>query len=179
MGGSEKSPTARSDSDPSRSVTVISSSDEEGTNKDLIVERHLKRERSEAVDVAFKEEESVGTTDSAITSVNEMPDNAVLRKLLRGPRYFDPGNRDSGACFNCGEEGHPATDCTVKRKEKRRNHVLSVGRLATMLSIVCRKYSAMFARTMDTFVVSTLLIVVQEISPVTIVPKPVTLVKDV
>lgn len=34
------------------------------------------------VDVALKEEEPVGTTDSVITSVNEMPDNAVLRKLL-------------------------------------------------------------------------------------------------
>ena len=34
------------------------------------------------VDAAFKEEEPVGTADSVVTEVNEVPDNAILRKLL-------------------------------------------------------------------------------------------------
>ncbi|QCD79182.1 zinc finger CCHC domain-containing protein 7-like [Vigna unguiculata] len=45
-------------------------------------------------------------------------DNMVLRKLLRGPRYFDPPNNSWGACFNCGEEGHAAVNCSVAKRKK-------------------------------------------------------------
>lgn len=75
-------------------------------------------EAAEAVDAVLKEEEPVRTADSVITEVNENPDNAVLRKLLRGPRYFDPGDRNLGACFNCGEEGHTAVNCTMEKRKK-------------------------------------------------------------
>ncbi|KAK7316580.1 hypothetical protein RJT34_00146 [Clitoria ternatea] len=45
-------------------------------------------------------------------------DNMVLRKLLRGPRYFDPPDSGWGACFNCGEEGHAAVNCSVAKRKK-------------------------------------------------------------
>ncbi|CAJ1975529.1 unnamed protein product [Sphenostylis stenocarpa] len=45
-------------------------------------------------------------------------DNMVLRKLLRGPRYFDPPDSSWGACFNCGEEGHAAVNCSVAKRKK-------------------------------------------------------------
>ncbi|XP_020223827.1 zinc finger CCHC domain-containing protein 7 [Cajanus cajan] len=42
----------------------------------------------------------------------------VLRKLLRGPRYFDPPGNSWGACFNCGEEGHAAVNCSAAKRKK-------------------------------------------------------------
>lgn len=36
----------------------------------------------------------------------------------RGPRYFDPPDSSWGACFNCGEEGHAAVNCTVAKRKK-------------------------------------------------------------
>ncbi|KAL5708913.1 hypothetical protein ACHQM5_019659 [Ranunculus cassubicifolius] len=48
----------------------------------------------------------------------EMVDNVVLRKLLRGPRYFDPPERNCRTCYNCGEEGHNALNCTSKKRKK-------------------------------------------------------------
>ncbi|XP_031477388.1 uncharacterized protein LOC116248627 isoform X2 [Nymphaea colorata] len=48
----------------------------------------------------------------------EMTNNTVLRKLLRGPRYFDPPGESWGACYNCGEVGHAASKCLVKKPKK-------------------------------------------------------------
>ncbi|XP_058787291.1 uncharacterized protein LOC131661703 [Vicia villosa] len=48
----------------------------------------------------------------------QIGDNAVLRKLLRGPRYFDPPDSSWGACYNCGEEGHAAVNCTAAKRLK-------------------------------------------------------------
>ncbi|XP_057782104.1 protein AIR2-like isoform X2 [Salvia miltiorrhiza] len=52
------------------------------------------------------------------TNPVEVSDNAVLRKLLRGPRYFDPPDNSWGACYNCGEEGHTTVNCTSARRKK-------------------------------------------------------------
>ncbi|XP_016463799.1 uncharacterized protein LOC107786809 [Nicotiana tabacum] len=48
----------------------------------------------------------------------EMPNNVVLRRLLRGPRYFDPPDSSWGTCYNCGEEGHAAVNCTSAKRKK-------------------------------------------------------------
>lgn len=36
----------------------------------------------------------------------------------RGPRYFDPPDSGWGACYNCGEEGHAAVNCTAAKRKK-------------------------------------------------------------
>ncbi|XP_072978201.1 uncharacterized protein [Typha angustifolia] len=67
---------------------------------------------------AGAEEEPSGTAESPITEVKELSDNVVLRKLLRGPRYFDPGESNWATCFNCGEGGHVAVNCTMEKRRK-------------------------------------------------------------
>ncbi|KAK1394513.1 hypothetical protein POM88_013569 [Heracleum sosnowskyi] len=48
----------------------------------------------------------------------EISDNIVMRKLLRGPRYFDLLDSGRGSCYNCGEEGHTAVRCTMAKRKK-------------------------------------------------------------
>ncbi|CAJ2651400.1 unnamed protein product [Trifolium pratense] len=73
------------------------------------------------------EEEMMKTTEnleSVEASADQIGDNMVLRKLLmflfyqRGPRYFDPPDSSWGACYNCGEEGHAAVNCTAAKRKK-------------------------------------------------------------
>nr|CAD1822458.1 unnamed protein product [Ananas comosus var. bracteatus] len=75
-------------------------------------------DESEIPQVVGTEEEPLGTAESVLTEVNETSDNAVLRKLLRGPRYFDPMESKWETCFNCGEEGHVAASCTMEKRQK-------------------------------------------------------------
>ncbi|KAK4370651.1 hypothetical protein RND71_010126 [Anisodus tanguticus] len=72
-----------------------------------------------------KEEENVDTTKgmnigdcAAEKNPVEVSDNAVLRRLLRGPRYFDTPGKSWGTCYNCGEEGHAAVNCTSAKRKK-------------------------------------------------------------
>ncbi|XP_057955174.1 uncharacterized protein LOC131149102 [Malania oleifera] len=62
----------------------------------------------------------VGNIESASLEKPDavVSDNIVLRKLLRGPRYFDPPDSGWGACYNCGEEGHVAVNCTAAKRKK-------------------------------------------------------------
>ncbi|XP_021715623.1 protein AIR2-like [Chenopodium quinoa] len=74
----------------------------------------------------MKEEDNVEPTDDVeVVKLSESDgvdnsnsNNVVLRKLLRGPRYFDPPDKSWGACFNCGENGHSAVNCTSARRKK-------------------------------------------------------------
>ncbi|CAI8597771.1 unnamed protein product [Vicia faba] len=61
-----------------------------------------------------------GNTESGDLEASpvQIGDNVVLRKLLRGPRYFDPPDSSWGACYNCGEEGHAAVNCTAAKRMK-------------------------------------------------------------
>ncbi|GAB2274500.1 hypothetical protein Dimus_009268 [Dionaea muscipula] len=61
----------------------------------------------------FKDEEVVNLSEGV-----ENADNAVLRRLLRGPRYFDPPESNWGACFRCGEDGHSAANCLSAKRKK-------------------------------------------------------------
>ncbi|XP_020588876.1 uncharacterized protein LOC110030490 [Phalaenopsis equestris] len=65
-----------------------------------------------------EKEEPAGTSDSVIEVGTEKSNNLVLRKLLRGPRYFDPGPVNWETCYNCGEEGHTAANCMEERRQK-------------------------------------------------------------
>ncbi|KAF3785511.1 Cellular nucleic acid-binding protein-like protein [Nymphaea thermarum] len=65
-------------------------------------------------------DQNVGISKSpeAMAEEVEITTNTVLRKLLRGPRYFDPPGESWGACYNCGEVGHAASKCLVKKPKK-------------------------------------------------------------
>ncbi|KAL6841660.1 hypothetical protein ACP4OV_028599 [Aristida adscensionis] len=95
--------------------------------------KQRKKQRKEAAAAAVEEEEpQVGgtqegeartdTQESVLTvDGTDVPvpgDNIVLRKLLRIPRYFDPGEVLLETCFNCGEEGHLAANCTMEKRKK-------------------------------------------------------------
>ncbi|PON60672.1 Zinc finger, CCHC-type [Parasponia andersonii] len=66
--------------------------------------------------VATKEEDKPESMAVVVAEATEpdpvaISDNIVFRKLLRGPRYFDPPDSSWGKCYNCGEEGHAAVNC--------------------------------------------------------------------
>ncbi|KAF6169866.1 hypothetical protein GIB67_034258 [Kingdonia uniflora] len=75
---------------------------------------------TEAIGVVKTEElvDPVKGVEISETKAVEISDNIVLRKLLRGPRYFDPPNRSFSTCYNCGEEGHLAVNCSSKKRKK-------------------------------------------------------------
>ncbi|XP_049380313.1 protein AIR2-like isoform X2 [Solanum stenotomum] len=72
----------------------------------------------------MKEEENVVSIDmnvvdnAAEKNPVEMSNGVVLRRLLRGPRYFDPPDSSWGTCYNCGEEGHTTVSCTSAKRKK-------------------------------------------------------------
>ncbi|XP_024017513.1 zinc finger CCHC domain-containing protein 7 isoform X2 [Morus notabilis] len=72
-------------------------------------EEKLEKEKPEAVQVV---------AEAAELNPVETESNIVMRKLLRGPRYFDPPDSSWGTCYNCGEEGHAAVNCTSARRRK-------------------------------------------------------------
>uniref|UniRef100_A0A803KRC8 CCHC-type domain-containing protein n=1 Tax=Chenopodium quinoa TaxID=63459 RepID=A0A803KRC8_CHEQI len=119
-----------------KSSFVFIDSDDEEANEDLslkIVERAMSR-ASNAANVAggddivtteLEEDKVEAADDAEVVKLSESDgvdnsnsNNVVLRKLLRGPRYFDPPDKSWGACFNCGEGGHSAVNCTSARRKK-------------------------------------------------------------
>ncbi|XP_022718589.1 protein AIR1-like isoform X2 [Durio zibethinus] len=74
-----------------------------------------KVETVEEAEIA-KPAESVESLDPNTVDIS---DNIVLRKLLRGRRYFDPPDSGWETCYNCGEEGHMAVNCTSTSKRKK------------------------------------------------------------
>ncbi|XP_010535774.1 PREDICTED: protein AIR1 [Tarenaya hassleriana] len=52
-------------------------------------------------------------------NAGETSNNMVLRKLLRGPRYFDAPDGGWESCFNCGEQGHMTINCPSLTKRKK------------------------------------------------------------
>lgn len=89
--------------------------------------KRLKKKKSKGVEeeaiteqpeVSAVEVDSAGTGDSVIEVVDEASNNVVLRKLLRGPRYFDSVSGSWETCYNCGEEGHMAANCKEERRQR-------------------------------------------------------------
>ncbi|URE11064.1 Zinc knuckle [Musa troglodytarum] len=80
--------------------------------------KHLEENDVLQVGTLVEEEKPSGPPESVITEVNETSDNLVFRKLLRGPRYFYHWENNVGACFNCGEEGHTAANCTMAKRQR-------------------------------------------------------------
>ncbi|WCJ40207.1 zinc knuckle (CCHC-type) family protein [Euphorbia peplus] len=72
-----------------------------------------KLENSEAV------QDGVGVDENVDPASVQTPDNMVLRKLLRGRRYFDPPGSGWQSCYNCGEDGHMAVNCPSFQQKKR------------------------------------------------------------
>ncbi|XP_057843439.2 uncharacterized protein LOC131052831 isoform X2 [Cryptomeria japonica] len=58
------------------------------------------------------------STSEVADTETKVVENSVMRKLLRGPRYFDPPEEQEQLCYHCGEPGHIAVDCTVERRKK-------------------------------------------------------------
>ncbi|RDX93330.1 Cellular nucleic acid-binding protein, partial [Mucuna pruriens] len=98
------------------------------SDSEMTVKKKTTRLKVQAGDqsvIMAEEQEMEETTEAADNhesvedSTVQTGDNMVLRKLLRGPRYFDPPDNNSwGACFNCGEEGHAAVHCTAEKRKK-------------------------------------------------------------
>lgn len=59
------------------------------------------------------------TVETAGPNAGDTSSNVVLRKLLRGPRYFDMPDSGWETCFNCGDEGHMAVNCPTAVKRKK------------------------------------------------------------
>ncbi|KAJ0248229.1 Zinc knuckle [Hirschfeldia incana] len=45
--------------------------------------------------------------------------NMVLKKLLRGARYFDPPDAGLDTCYSCGEPGHATINCPTPTTRKK------------------------------------------------------------
>ncbi|KAK9062678.1 hypothetical protein SSX86_019867 [Deinandra increscens subsp. villosa] len=84
-------------------------------NKEKAVEQVIPVEDVETKEVGGA---PVDTNATLETDPSEKSDNIVLRKLLRGPRYFDPPDNSWGNCYNCGEGGHTAANCTSAKRKK-------------------------------------------------------------
>lgn len=80
--------------------------------------KRKERKKEKMEDNAVEEEEPKDSDVTLETNPAEKSDNIVLRKLLRGPRYFDPPDNNWGNCYNCGEGGHISANCTSARRKK-------------------------------------------------------------
>ncbi|KAL7611245.1 hypothetical protein Lser_V15G13655 [Lactuca serriola] len=76
--------------------------------------------QSNVEDTEKKEEsvELIETNGVLEIDTMEKSDNVVLRKLLRGPRYFDPPDNNLRNCYNCGETGHTLVNCSAAKHKK-------------------------------------------------------------
>ncbi|MFQ6643313.1 hypothetical protein Gotur_017947 [Gossypium turneri] len=91
------------------------------TEKVTVAEDRNKAEMIEKVETVEEiiMAKDVETVESLYSNTVDKSDNIVLRKLLRGARYFDPPDSGWETCYNCGEEGHMAVNCKSASKRKK------------------------------------------------------------
>ncbi|KAJ6906626.1 zinc knuckle family protein [Populus alba x Populus x berolinensis] len=100
-------------------VSVVTAKEEEEVDKieeaETVDNAEImeKAEKSEKVEV----DEAAELVEDGGANAVEDSVNIVLRKLLRGPRYFDALDSGWSNCYNCGEEGHMAVNCPTFTKK--------------------------------------------------------------
>ncbi|KAG6763156.1 hypothetical protein POTOM_033692 [Populus tomentosa] len=100
-------------------VSVVTAKEEEEVDKieeaETVDNAEImeKAEKSEKVEV----DEAAELVEDGGANAVEDSVNIVLRKLLRGPRYFDTLDSGWSNCYNCGEEGHMAVNCPTFTKK--------------------------------------------------------------
>lgn len=83
-----------------------------------------KRKKATQANVSQLGDASMGQSRNAEGDVlfkliaDDGEDNLEMRKLLRGPRYFDLQGQETETCFRCGNAGHFAVDCTEEARKK-------------------------------------------------------------
>ncbi|XVE62280.1 hypothetical protein DITRI_Ditri06bG0105300 [Diplodiscus trichospermus] len=125
LGGSDVTSTSgggeQADLDLKSKKIVKRKKKETKIEKVIITEDADRAEMIEKVETV--EEAEMAKAAEAVESLDhnnvDISDNIVLRKLLRGPRYFDPPDSGWQTCYNCGEEGHRAVNCTSASKRKK------------------------------------------------------------
>ncbi|XP_028090743.1 zinc finger CCHC domain-containing protein 9-like [Camellia sinensis] len=110
-------------SSPSQEAELMADVKSKKNSRKVKKRKNKKVEKEDETVVVAMEEEKAKTSNALEINVPVEPnqvkisDNIVLRKLLRGPRYFDPPDNGWAKCYNCDGEGHAAVNCTsVKRK---------------------------------------------------------------
>ncbi|KAL2650993.1 hypothetical protein R1flu_019121 [Riccia fluitans] len=68
-------------------------------------EKKEKKKKKKGVDSEY------GKSNGKDVQLVAAEESIVMRKLLRGPRYFDPPEEQEQTCFTCGKVGHQAVDC--------------------------------------------------------------------
>ncbi|KFK33853.1 hypothetical protein AALP_AA5G068700 [Arabis alpina] len=68
---------------------------------------------------ASTNEISIVENDEVETKPGETSSNLVLKKLLRGARYFDPPDAGWVSCYSCGEQGHITVNCPTPTKRRK------------------------------------------------------------
>ncbi|CAH8390049.1 unnamed protein product [Eruca vesicaria subsp. sativa] len=66
-----------------------------------------------------KEQENDKVEKSSEPKHEGTSSNMVLKKLLRGARYFDPPDAGWEACYSCGEQGHATVNCPTPTTRKK------------------------------------------------------------
>ncbi|KAI9195946.1 hypothetical protein LWI28_019636 [Acer negundo] len=110
-------------------ITGDVKSDKKRTKKNKKIEKTQLGDRSVVVAKEEQKVEIVENGDEPVKAAEieqvsgpnsvEVSDNEVLRKLLRGPRYFDSPDSNWQTCYNCGEEGHMAVNCPSASRRKK------------------------------------------------------------
>ncbi|XP_021678263.2 protein AIR1 [Hevea brasiliensis] len=95
----------------------------ETENQSAVISKEVENaetiEKLEPMENAEAVQNTVELIENVDASAVEIPQNIVLRKLLRGPRYFDPPDSGWSTCYNCGKEGHMAVNCPSLQRKKR------------------------------------------------------------